>query len=111
MHLYDKRPGFPWKGLVITVVVFAVLIALFSLLLGRTGQTADREETALLEKAIRNAAVTSYATGGVYPASLDEIKDNYGVIVDEDRFIVRYDVFASNIMPQISVVFKGESAK
>lgn len=111
MHLYEKRPVYRWKGVVITVVVFFLLIALITALLGRTEQSADREQTDLLETAIRNAAVTHYAIEGQYPATLDEIVDTYGVIIDENRFLVRYDIFASNIMPTISVVFKGAYAK
>ncbi len=110
MHLYERRTGFRWMGLVIMVVVFLCAVLLFAQLLGRTGQTASREETALLEKAIRNAAVTCYAIDGVYPASLDEIRRDYGVIIDEERFIVRYSVFASNIIPQVSVIDKGGDA-
>lgn len=111
MHLFEKRPVFPWKGIIISAVVFLAVLALFSSMLGRTSATADREQAVLLETAIRNAAVTSYAIEGNYPATLAQIVDEYGVIIDEGRFLVRYDVFAPNVMPDISVVFKGESAK
>lgn len=111
MHLYEKRPVFRWKGIIITVVLFVAVILLVTLLLGQTGQTADKEQTALLEAAIRNAAVTHYAIEGQYPTSLAQIIDLYGVIVDEDRFLVRYDAFASNVMPTLSVTFKGAYAK
>lgn len=110
MHLFEKRPVFPWKGIVITIIVFLAILVLFSGLLGRTSSSADREQADLLETAIRNAAVTSYAIEGNYPATIQKIVSDYGVIIDQDRFIVRYDVFAPNVMPDISVVFKGESA-
>ena len=109
MHLFEKRPVFPWKGLVVTVVVFAAVMLLFSWLLGSAGSTADKEQTALLETALRNAAVTKYSVQGSYPESLDKLVSEYGIIVDESRFLVRYDVFAPNIMPEISVVVKGET--
>lgn len=111
MHIFEKRPVFPWKGIVITILVFAAVIILFVALMGRTGSTADREQIDLLETALRNAAVTHYAVEGKYPATVDQIVEEYGVIIDHDRFLVRYDVFAANIMPEISVVFKGEGAK
>ena len=41
-----------------------------------------------------------------YPPSLDYLADNYGVVVDREHYIVHYDVFASNIMPDIRVVPK-----
>lgn len=111
MHLYEKRPVFPWKGIIITVLAFVLVIVLFASLLGRSGASADREQADLLERAIQNAAVTHYAIEGKYPATLQQIVDQYGVIVDEGRFIVLYDVFASNVMPTITVTFKGEHAR
>ena len=110
MHLYEKRPGIAWKGLIITVVVFLGLVVLFSSLLSGAGKSADHKQLTLLENAIRNAAVTSYAIDGHYPASLDDIVAEYGVIIDDSRFIVRYNVFAANVMPEISVIVKGENA-
>lgn len=111
MHLYERKPLLPAKGIVVTVLVFIAVIVLFTSLLGNTGETADREQAALLENAIRSAAVTSYAIEGHYPATVDEIVEHYGVIIDEERFIVRYDIFAPNVMPTISVIFKGEYAQ
>ncbi len=111
MHLYEKRPRFRIKGLVITVLVFALLVALFTSLFSSTGSSTDAEQTTLLENAIRNAAVSCYATEGYYPPTLKQLIADYGIIVDRNRFVVRYEVFASNIMPDIFVNFKGESAK
>lgn len=110
MHLYEKRAVFRWRSLIISIVVFLALLVLFSFLAGRTSGSADREQAQILEDAIRNAAVTNYAVEGAYPATLAEIVDNYGVIVDENRFIVRYNIFAPNIMPDVTVVFKGDNA-
>lgn len=107
VHLYEKRPVFPWRGIVITVLVFLAVILLFTLLMTRTNSSTEREQTELLERALRNAAVTSYSVEGCYPPTLERLIEQYGVIVDERRFLVRYDVFAPNIMPSISVVVKG----
>lgn len=108
MHLYEKQPVFRWKGIIITAVIFLLLIVLFSMMITRTSATADREQAEHLQQAIRNAAVTHYAVEGKYPASLEEIVDLYGVIIDNEQFIVRYNIFASNIMPGITVLNKGE---
>ncbi len=110
MHLYEKRPGFRFKGLLVTLVLFAAVIWLFTGLLGGTGRSADQEQATLLENAIRTAAVSCYATDGRYPSSLRQLIAEYGIVVDTNRFIVKYDVFAANIMPDIAVIFRGESA-
>lgn len=111
MHLYKTNRLRSWRGLIITGVLFLAILAVVMGLLGRTDAGADEEQLALLETAIRKAAVTNYAIEGRYPATLDQIVEQYGVIIDYDRYIVRYDIFADNMMPDIYVVFKGDSAK
>ncbi len=62
------------------------------------------EEKAQLEEAIRRSVITCYATEGVYPPDFAYIKEKYGVLVDESRYLVVYDVFAENLMPDITVL-------
>ena len=57
-----------------------------------------------LEEAVRRAAVACYAAEGIYPPDLDYLKEHYGIQVDEERYVVYYDVFASNLMPDITVL-------
>ncbi|MFA6948020.1 MAG: hypothetical protein WCQ72_03485 [Eubacteriales bacterium] len=57
----------------------------------------------ILRCAIERAAVSCYATEGVYPPTLDYLCENYGVSVDISRYAVDYDCFASNIMPSVIV--------
>ena len=59
-----------------------------------------------LEQAIRKAAVACYAMEGIYPPDLDYIKEYYGIQIDEKRYVVVYDVFAENLMPDITVLKK-----
>jgi len=98
------------KGFSALMAVLLSLLWLYLMLLNGFAQTADRRQAELLETALRNAAVSAYATEGVYPATLWEIKDRYGVVVDEKRFVVVYDIFADSVMPQILVLSKGEGA-
>lgn len=59
-----------------------------------------------LEDSVRRTAVTCYAAEGFYPPSVDYMETNWGLQYDQDRYIVRYEVFASNLMPQITVLEK-----
>ena len=59
-----------------------------------------------LEEALRRSAVTCYAVEGVYPPTLDYLRDHYGIQIDESRYIVFYEVFAENLMPEITVLLK-----
>lgn len=59
-----------------------------------------------LENAIRRAAVACYAAEGIYPPTLDYLTEHYGIQIDEDRYTVFYEIFAENIMPEITVLEK-----
>ena len=53
---------------------------------------------------MRRAAVSCYALEGAYPATYADLKARSGVAVDERKYKVFYEIFASNIMPEITVV-------
>ena len=39
-----------------------------------------------------------------YPPTVDYLQEHYGVQIDQDRYTVRYSVFAENRMPDITVL-------
>ena len=88
-------------------ILFFVLLAGL-LLLGLRGVRAGNESQGreLLEDTLRRAAVTCYAVEGSYPESLEYLAENYHVSVDTERYTVFYEVYASNLMPEITVVSK-----
>ncbi len=66
--------------------------------------TNESLQTQTLLDAITRSCTHSYATNGAYPTSIDEIVETYGIQIDEDKYIVHYDVFAPNILPDITVI-------
>lgn len=83
---------------VVLLLVLAVTLGLF-----RFWNSADPKRTEAVVDAIRKAAVQCYALEGSYPPDVAYLKERYGLQVDEERFAVRYEVFASNIMPDVEV--------
>jgi len=99
--------------LLLPVCFFALIIAFFFHGVGSISQTADQERLRSAQNAVTKAAVQCYALEGQYPPDLNYLRDNYGLSIDERVYIVHYDMFASNIMPQITVlprVFLGGNA-
>ena len=45
---------------------------------------------------------------GAYPESLSYLKEHYGLTVNEKDYIITYEVFASNQMPDVQVLVRGE---
>lgn len=67
---------------------------------------AKQEGTENTKQAIEHAAVMCYAIEGFYPPGLTYIEENYGVQIDKTQYTIRYDIFASNVMPQVIVSVK-----
>lgn len=83
----------------VAIVLLGFASALDSLDEGRTAE--DRKQ---LEETLRRTCVACYAAEGVYPPNLDYLKEHYGIQVNEERYTVRYDAFAENLMPDITVL-------
>ena len=88
--------------LLIPAVLVVLLIFMTSLSNLKDGQRSEGRQQ--LEDAIRRSAVACYAAEGIYPPSLAYLEEHYGVQVDEERYTVYYDVFASNLMPDVTVL-------
>lgn len=105
MHLYKKRKKYR-KQIYISVIIFVLCFLFFYNAITNTSDSVEQNEIDNLVECIDNAVISSYATTGVYPESLEEIKEKYGVIIDEEKFIVQYDIVSSNMKPSVTVFIK-----
>ena len=101
-----QRKQRPW-GLLLAVLLCAGMLLVSILSVDRVDKNAAREQTAQLRESLLRAAVTCYAIEGRYPPTLAYLCDNYGVHIDQSRFIVTYDVLGGNVMPTVAVLKKG----
>lgn len=88
----------------IAAVLIIALLASAWALVTRVGDAQSGEQTRFIEEAVRNAVLTCYAVEGAYPRDIGYLRENYGLAYDESRYIVTYDAFASNLVPEIYVV-------
>ena len=70
---------------------------------GNVSQKSSDEELKMAQDSIRRAVVSCYAIEGRYPDTYKYLAENYGLTVDEKKYTVHYEIFASNIMPEITV--------
>ena len=95
------------KGFKIIFALLALGILLwFSLAVSRLEQGRQAEGKQQLEDVLRRTAVACYAAEGFYPPDVAYMQANYGLEYDETSYVVRYVVFASNLMPDITVLEK-----
>jgi len=99
------------KESMVAIIFFAMLAGITYIGIQNTSEGAHKEQISFLEKAVKRAAVQCYATEGMYPPDIKYIEDNYGVIINHQRYIVHYEAFAANIMPDISVLEKAGGNK
>jgi hypothetical protein len=88
------------------VLFFLCILSLFIWGIYITNRTSNEESLHLAEENIRKAVISCYALEGRYPQSFEYLEKNYGINIDTDKYTVFYSVFASNIMPDITVIEK-----
>ncbi|MGL5437147.1 MAG: hypothetical protein ACRDBO_17525 [Lachnospiraceae bacterium] len=85
-------------------LLFAALIVALVIGVRYFSGRANEQGADTLRNGIRRASVQCYAIEGRYPPSVGYLEENYGIQIDRDRYHVFYNGFASNIMPEITVI-------
>lgn len=98
-----RTKGF-WLSTALGALLFLAVAAWMLRGVREAAALSEREGLRVAEDAVRRAAVSAYALDGAYPATYEDLKERSGIAVDEERYIVFYDAFASNLMPEITVL-------
>ena len=67
----------------------------------------ESEEVTRLNSSIEKAAISCFALEGFYPGNVDYLIDNYGLVIDEDKYHIFYETHGANLKPSIKVIRKG----
>lgn len=87
-------------GLVIVTVIILVSIQ------GSRYVEESRKDT--IAKAVKQAALQCYTVEGYYPSNLEYLIEHYGLMVNQNRYIISYQSLSSNEMPVIQVLVRGQ---
>ena len=90
----------------LAALLAALCLIFFISSLASVDRQQGEEGRQQLETALRRAAVACYAAEGVYPPTVEYLQQHYGVQIEEERYIVFYEIFANNLMPDITVLEK-----
>lgn len=106
--LYRNRTKQEKRRMVIMTicVVLAVIALCFSgnIILTSINQDISEQALSSVKNTVIKSAVQCYAVEGSYPQSLSYLEENYGLQLNHKRYIVTYDVFASNVLPEVMVL-------
>ena len=97
-----KRTSESLKVVGIVAIIIILVIAIYYGL-GNIGNTQDEKQMEIAQDAIMRAAVQCYALESQYPASLDYLVSNYGLTLDESKYVYHYRTIGSNMVPEIKV--------
>lgn len=99
----DKK-NLSLAGFLLSIVFFCLVAFAFFRGASVFSGKAKSEGEVTLRNAIARATVQCYAIEGRYPPSVEYLEQHYGIQIDRKRYHVFYEGFASNIMPDITVV-------
>lgn len=87
-----------------TIALIVSVLLWFSSSVSNLNLDHQAENKQQLEQALTRAAVACYAAEGVYPPNVAYLEEHYGVQIDHTLYTVKYEVIASNLMPDITVL-------
>ncbi len=96
------------SGVLLSACVFLAVLIFFIQGLSSLSDSTARRQRESLENAITRSVTYCYTVEGTYPENLDYLKKNYGLNYDEDTFFVDYRVIGSNVLPDITIIEKGD---
>lgn len=103
----QSKPHFRQRiGIWLPVGAFILLFIFFLRGVNAVSDTTLAKQQESLETAISRSISQCYAVEGVYPPSLDYLVEHYGLLYDEDVFLVDYDYYGSNLLPDVTVLRK-----
>lgn len=99
-----KRDGSLFNSIALETLLFATILLLFFIGLNSVTKTTKEEEFKATKQAIVRSVVHCYAIEGAYPPSVNYLEKLYGLTINYDKYKVEYNRFASNLMPDITVI-------
>lgn len=102
---WKKGSGFLRKNF-FAISLFLAFLLFLIVSTNSLEKSNNKESIKSLENALNKAVVECYAIEGYYPPNIDYIANNYGISIDDDKYIVHYEIFASNIYPDINIIIK-----
>ena len=94
---------------VAAILIFVALIVAFVFLINNITGKGNGRELEIVRDAVKSATLTCYAVEGMYPDDLSYLREHYNLSYNEERYIVYYQPLASNVMPSIKVVERGNT--
>ncbi len=94
------------KAIITTLAISLTIMVVLICGVNNLSEDKKQQDLQRLEDALIRAAVNCYSVEGFYPAEVVYLEQHYGVIIDDDKYNIFYEVVGSNILPTINVYRK-----
>ena len=99
---FDKKRR-RWQYLALAILVVAAALGVCFRTVQVSGPDIEEEGTKALKAAVERSALQCYVVEGAYPVDAAYLEERYGLQINREDFYVNYDVFASNLPPDVRV--------
>ncbi len=104
-RFHPKPLGFLPRLISMLPLLTGILILLLFLRgVQSVSDTTVAKQQESLETALSRSIAQCYAVEGMYPPSLNYLKEHYGLTYDESRFLIDYQSIGANLMPEVVVL-------
>ena len=88
-------------------IVLASILSLVVFGLNGISSRVEERQTEYLEQCVQRSAIQCYVIEGRFPTTeegVDYLSEHYGLHIDQRRYVVYYESFADNLLPQVRVI-------
>ena len=106
MNRFNRNPQFNILrklGKLLPLVLGIAVVAVFLFGVNFVSRSSYEGQLESLQNAISRDVAQCYAVEGTYPSDIEYLRKNYGLAYDTNRYMVYYDTFGMNIVPEIYV--------
>lgn len=104
MKSLKSNKSVSWKReFLFPILVFFMVISIFVCGGFYFDYMSNMQNIDLLRQSARKAVVQCYTIEGEYPQDIEYLEKNYGLEYNHEKYFIDYEIFASNIMPNIDV--------
>lgn len=64
------------------------------------------ENSSSVREAVLSSARQCCAIEGTYPSSIEYLEEHYGLSVNHKDYLITYEAFSSNILPEVTVTVR-----
>lgn len=91
------------KRFLVSVALVVLAFALAALAYSFAQDISREQGAAMLRDAVISSAMQCCAVEGSFPTSVEHLTQHYGLVINEDNYLVTYEWLGDNIAPSVAV--------